>query len=81
MMRERCTLKQSYEDYKLEQEARLKEAQSCYSAIGSYFHWKVDAVYEDKIIDLVGRHGLDLIREFRLMQSCGIINGRRLYAL
>lgn len=81
MMREKCTIKQSYEDYELERECRAKEAQSYYSALGCYFHWKVDAIYEDKILDIIGQHGLDLIREFRLMEPCGIINGRKLYAL
>ena len=81
MMREKCTLKQSYEDYEMEREARCHEAQGYYSVLGCYFHWKVDAINEDKILDIIGQHGLDLIREFHLMEPCGIINGRKLYAL
>lgn len=80
-MRDKYPINQAYVDYEVEREARAKEAQSYYSALGCYFHWKVDAVYEDKILDIIGRHGLDLIREFRLMEPCGIINGRKLYAL
>jgi hypothetical protein len=72
---------QAYLDYEAEKECRLREAQMCYSAIGSYFHWKVDAIYEDKIIDLVGERGLALIREFRLMEPCAVNYGRKLYAL
>lgn len=61
--------------------SRKEKAKEFYQTVGEYFHWKVDAVYEDKIIDLIGKHGLDLIREFHLMESCGSINGRKLYAL
>lgn len=80
-MYDKCTMKQSIKDYHDEHEARRKEAQDYYCAIGCYFHWKVDAVYEDKILDLVGQHGLSLIREFKLMEPCGSINGRKLYTL
>ena len=72
--------RQIAKDYYSEQSAREFEAQNIYSAIGCYFHWKVDAVYEDVIINLVGKRGLELLREFRLIESCGIINGRKLYA-
>lgn len=75
------SIHQSYEDYKHELESLEREAQDYYCALGCYFHWKVDAVYEDAIIDIIGQHGLDLIREFRLMEPCGVINGRKLYAL
>lgn len=80
-MYEKITLAQSFKDYESEQFSREREAQSIYSAIGCYFHWKVDAVYEDKIIDLVGKYGLALVMEFHLMEPCGSINGRKLYAL
>lgn len=80
-MYEKITLTQSFKDYESERTSREFEAQNIYSAIGCYFHWKVDAVYEDKIIDLVGERGLNLIREFHLMEPCGSIDGRKLYAL
>lgn len=80
-MYEKITLTQSFKDYESERASREFEAQNIYSAIGAYFHWKVDAVYEDKIIDLVGQHGLELVKEFRLMEPCGSINGRKLYTL
>lgn len=80
-MREKVSIRQSYTDYEAEHEARAREAQDYYCALGCYFHWKVDAIYEDKILGLIGEHGLNLIREFHLMEPCGSINGRRLYAL
>lgn len=42
---------------------------------------KADAIYEDTIIDICGREGLLCLREIRLIESCGIIEGRRLYAI
>lgn len=41
----------------------------------------MDAIYEDYIIHLVGILGLNLLREHRLVESCGMVNGRTLYAL
>lgn len=72
---------QAIADYEAERECRAKEAQDYYNALGSYFHWKIDAVYEDKIIDLIGERGLSLIREFHLMEPCAVVCGRKLYAL
>lgn len=40
-----------------------------------------DAIYEDYIILLVGEDGLNKLKENRLVESCGSINGRKLYAL
>ena len=80
-MYEKITLKQSMKDYALEKEQRAREAQDYYCALGAYFHWKADAIYEDKIIDLVGQRGLELLREFRLIEFCGSPYNRRLYAL
>lgn len=40
-----------------------------------------DAVYEEHIIHLVGVRGLDILKENRLIESCGIISDRQLYVL
>lgn len=42
---------------------------------------KVDAIYEDTIIDICGREGLLSLRESRLIELCGVLEGRRLYAI
>lgn len=42
---------------------------------------KVDAIYEDTIIDICGREGLLFLRESRLIELCSVIEGRRLYAV
>lgn len=41
----------------------------------------LDAVYEDYIISLVGLYGLLLLKGNRLLETCGVVNGRQLYAL
>lgn len=41
----------------------------------------MDAIYEDYIIHIVGIHGLNVLHKNRLIEGCGIMNGRRLYVL
>lgn len=41
---------------------------------------QADAIYEDAIIELVGEAGLMALREMRMVESCGSIYGRKLYA-
>ena len=41
----------------------------------------LDSVYEDYIIDLVGRVGLYTLLDYKLLETCGVINGRQLYVL
>ncbi len=41
----------------------------------------MDAVYEDYIIHLVGFVGLSALKENRLLETCGVNNGRQLYVL
>lgn len=40
-----------------------------------------DAVYENYIIDVIGRRGLQTLFENGRLEICGAINGRRLYVL
>lgn len=41
----------------------------------------VDAVYEDYIIQLVGKCGLKIMLKNKLLETCGVVNGRQLYAI
>ncbi len=41
----------------------------------------LDAIYENCIIDVIGRDGLQTLIENKRLESCGIVNGRRLYVL
>lgn len=41
----------------------------------------LDAIYEDYIIKVVGEEGFDILREQKLLTTCGSINGRTLYTL
>lgn len=40
-----------------------------------------DAIYENYITELVGVDGLEILRKNRLIETCGIVNGRQLYVL
>ena len=41
----------------------------------------LDSIYEDHIIELVGRTGLKALLHYKLLETCGVINGRQLYVL
>lgn len=41
----------------------------------------MDAIYEDYIISLVGEEGFDILREEKVLTTCGSVNGRNLYTL
>lgn len=41
----------------------------------------VDAIYENYIIELVGEYGYEALKRFRLIESCGSVNGRNLVTL
>lgn len=43
--------------------------------------FKLDSVYEDYIIQLVGTTGLEELKKANLIESCGIVNGRQLYTI
>ena len=42
---------------------------------------KAEALYEDVIISLVGYNGLIALRESHAIETCALLNGRKLYAL
>ena len=41
----------------------------------------LDSIYEDYIIHLVGVKGLEALQLCKLVESCGVVNGRKLYVL
>ena len=41
----------------------------------------MDAIYGDYIKQMVGVYGLNALIEHKLVEGCGIVNGRRLYVL
>lgn len=41
----------------------------------------MDAIYADHIVELVGTSGLNELVSNRLIESCGVLYGRKLYAL
>ena len=41
----------------------------------------MDAIYKDYIIQMVGVYGFNALLQHRLIESCGVVNGRQLYTL
>lgn len=41
----------------------------------------LDAIYADHIKQMVGVYGLNALLVNRLLESCGVVNGRKLYVL
>ena len=41
----------------------------------------MDAIYKDYIIQMVGVYGFNALYEAKLIEGCGVINGRSLYTL
>ena len=41
----------------------------------------LDSIYEDALIHLVGVRGVESLKENKLLESCGVVNGRQLYTL
>lgn len=41
----------------------------------------LDAVYEDYIVHMVGTVGLFALKDYGLVEACGMVGGRQLYAL
>lgn len=58
----------------------ISTAKTLYDAVKEEFEG-LDAIYEDAIVHYVGEYGLKLLRDNKCLESCGIMNGRRLYAL
>lgn len=56
------------------------KAKEIYGELREEFE-KADALYEDTIIAHCGREGLYLLREYNFIESCAVLEGRKLYAL
>ena len=41
----------------------------------------LDAIYGDTLIHLVGVRGVEALKENKLLESCGVVNGRQMYTL
>jgi hypothetical protein len=41
----------------------------------------MDAIYADYIKQMVGVYGFNALLEHKLIENCGVINGRQLYVL
>lgn len=43
--------------------------------------YNLDSIYKDYIIYNVGVFGFNALHEYKLIESCGVVNGRQLYVL
>lgn len=43
--------------------------------------WDMDAIYKDYILQMVGVYGFNALYHNKLIESCGVVNGRQLYTL
>lgn len=41
----------------------------------------MDAIYKDYILQMVGVYGFNALFENKLLEGCGVVNGRQLYVL
>ena len=41
----------------------------------------MDSIYKDYIKQMVGVYGFNALHQNKLIESCGVINGRQLYVL
>ena len=41
----------------------------------------LDAIYQDYILEMVGVMGMDALLEHKLIETCGVVNGRQLFVL
>ena len=58
----------------------MTKANEYYNILKKHYP-KADALYEDTIIDLVGREGLRALREAHKIETCAMFYGRKLYAI
>lgn len=56
------------------------KAKEIYGELREEFE-KADALYEDTIVTHCGRDGLELLREYHFIETCAVLEGRKLYAL
>lgn len=42
---------------------------------------ELDAVYEDYILQLVGEEGFKTLLQNNLLEACGVVSGRQLWAI
>lgn len=70
----------TYEEYLNRREQDIHTANQLHALLVEEFG-AGNAVYEDAIIDRYGESSLNLLRQEKLVQGCGNICGRKLYAI
>ena len=70
--------KVSYSEFKL---YRLSLKLEALTALHILEKSNFDAYYQDYIVTIVGERAFILLKNFKMLEPCGIINDRKLYAL
>ena len=63
--------RQNQKDYEEERRDAEREAQHIYCAIQSFYHHKANQLHEKEILNLVGKRGLEMLRQFHLIKANG----------
>lgn len=72
-----CMNYKEYKEYKAQQRSQAAEAMR--DLKGMYAG--AEALYEDTILQAVGEKFLVLFKKLEMIESCGVIQGRKLYAI
>lgn len=70
----------TYKEYTAYKETLKNQAKEAMRDLKGMFVG-ADALYEDTIINSVGEKFLVLFRRFEMIESCGVIGGRKVYAI
>lgn len=70
----------TYEEYKEYKDQQSKQAHEAMRDLKGMYP-KIEALYEDTIREVVGEKFLVLFRKLNMIESCGVIEGRKLYAI
>ena len=61
--------RQNLKDYEDERRDNETEAQHIYCAIQACYHHKANLLHEMEIVNLVGKRGLEMLRQFHLIKA------------
>ena len=70
----------TYEEWELYKDQQLKQTKEAMRDLKG-MNPGIETMYEDAIIAVVGLKFLTLFRKYEMIESCGMIAGRKLYAI
>lgn len=70
----------TYDEYKAYKEQQKKQAKEAMRDLKGMYR-NADALYEDTIKNAVGEKFLTLFKKLKMIESCAVIGGRKLYTI